>query len=734
VTYAVMIGGTSIGELDFAARAINMVLALGLVAGWALLLRDGGDRLDLAVAAALLLFLIACLASNFPRQSFDAAWLAAGYAAAFGVGRRVLEDISARRLTLIAMAVLSLVLSAMTAVRWVPDVATWMAINPGQMPPLDLQLSAAPWGHRHDLTLLLVMLLPAWLMVPRNAATAACAAGATALTVLIVIVDGSRTLWIAIAVSSAVVLAQRVWPKFVTLPKQRLLGIVGGLAVLLLAVLGAGVSDRVFNLRTLAARGELWTSAIAAWLSRPVTGEGPRSFPWLLQTTGYFDTNSWAPRHPDSALVQLLAGVGIVGALAVAILLLSIGSRMRQSRHASWALLAFIVSGVGANPTDFGFLVAAAIVWSALATPYVRLGHRDRGARSRPGWPLPASATVIALIPIAAGMASALTAEFSYRSAGQAITQGDLRTAEDELRTATTIDPRMALYHRSLGLVRWARVGPRAGLDELRTATAINSSYVLAFRMLAVAVWSAGERNQATAAIDSAVQLQRSDTNNMLLAAQFAAAENRHLDALNLVAETVQANPTLALAPGWKPYLRRVGLSNDDVIGLATQRWERNLPSPQPVTVQGVWLAALAGRPDLTDRAERQAPLPIGLAQSISLALNCEDDSAAIALVGSRAPRDIYYWIVRIRLAARHGIEDEDALSILRIMTGNDRSAIGEVDVLSENTAPGFGIDQWGYRRLPIDIGGLAGEVPSPGAGLTVWLESRSPDFCGRSR
>jgi O-antigen ligase len=732
LTYAVMIGGTSIGELDPAARVVNMVCALGLVAGWALVLRDGSDRLDLAVTAALLLFLIACLASKLPRQSFVAPLGVGGYAAAFGVGRRVLADAAARRLTLTAMAVLSLLLSLMTAARWLPEVAAWMAVAPGQIPPLDLSFSAAPWGHRHDLTLLLVMLLPAWLMIPRNGAVAACAAIATVLTGVVVIVDGSRTLWIAIAISSVVVLAHQVSPRLLALSKQRFWVVVAGVAILLVASLAAGVSDRVLNLRTLAARGELWTSAIDAWWSRPLTGEGPRSFPWLLQTTGYFDTNSWAPRHPDSALIQLLAAVGIVGALAVAILVLSIGARIWQSRQASWALVAFLITGVGANPTDFGFLVAAAIAWSALATPYGRLDQAERQMQARPRGPMPTWALVLALVPIAAGMAFALAAETSYQSAGRAIARGDLPTAEDQLRTATAIDSRMALYHRALGLVRWARYGPTGGLDELRTAVAINPSDDYAFRMLAVAEWSVGDRDAANAAIHSAVRLQRSDTNNMLLAAQFAAADARDDDALNLVAETVQANPTLALAPGWKTYLESTGLSGKDVIDLAARRWEQGLPSPQPVTVQGLWLTAMAGRSDLTERAERQAPLAPGLAHSAALALGCEDDAAAAALAAAPAPRDVYYWIVRIRLVAERGKEDEDALSVLKIMTGNDRPAASEVDALDENTAPGFGIDQWGYRRLPIDIGGLAWKVPSPGAGLTVWLNGRSPDSCRR--
>lgn len=725
LAYMVMIGGSAIGEVYPTVRALNMVLAIVLIAAWAIACRRGTDHLDVAVTVALVLFAVACVGSAFGRQSFDAAWLCTGYAAAFGLARRALVAPSTRQFVLVAMAAMSLVFSTMTALRWLPDVATWLAITGWQFPPLDFHFQTAPWGHRHDIALMVTMLLPAWLMLGRSRVVLFLTGIAAAFTTVVVFLDGSRTLWIAIIAASAVVLGRTVWPRVKRLPSRQLWTL-GALAVLLIiGAYFAGITERVLNFRTIAARGELWQAGIDAWLARPLTGEGPGSFPWVLQLTGYFDTNSWAPRHPDSAVIQLLAEVGMAGVLSASTVLISVTRRMWQSRLATWALLCFGISCIGANPTDFGFLVAIAVAWAALAAPFkLETGSASGGAavRSRHhranAW-----LTGLALLPIVAAMALASFAEFAYQAAGRAIANSDLAQAAESLRTATSLDPHMALYHRTLGFVHWARSGPGESLDELQKAVEANGSDDFAYRSLAVAAWASRDLARATNAIETAVWLQRSDTSNTLLAAEFYAAQRGPNGALDLVAETLQAHPTLALAPSWEGYITGLGLTSDQVVAAAFGRWENQMPSPQPVTVEGLWLTALDGRRDIVARAQQEAPFAPELAVAVSAALNCEDGRAAQALAQAPTTRENYYWLVRIELAARRGVQDDDAYTILRIMTGANRGNLDPVDVLSENTTPGFSLDGWGYRRGSILIGGLAGTLPSPGAGLTKWLD-----------
>jgi hypothetical protein len=494
----------------------------------------------------------------------------------------------------------------------------------------------------------------------------------------------------------------------------------------------AGVTERVLNLRTIAARGELWQAGIDAWLAHPLTGLGPGSFPWVLQLTNYFDTNSWAPRHPDSAVIQLLAEVGLVGVFGVAGVVISLIGRMWQSKLASWALLCFGICSVAANPTDFGFLVAIAIAWAAFATPFTeQTSRRQNSGRRRLQHGSVAWVTVIALLPITAAMVFAALAESAYQAAGSAVASSNLEEAEDSLRTATDLDPQMALYHRALGLVEWARSGPRESLNELQKAVEANGSDDFAFRSLASAERAAGDTAAATRAVESAVMLQRSDTNNTLLAGELYAADDRSDAALEIVAETVQANPTLVLAPNWRQFVAGLNLDHNQVVLTALERWANKMPSPQPVTVQGLWLTALAGRNDLAVRAEREAPFPAELAAAVKAALNCQNGKAEQAIATDPTPRESYYWLIRIRVARQMGFVDNDAYTILRILTGSQRGTVEPVDVLSENTTPGFSLDAWGYRRASILIRGLAGSLPSPGAGLANWLEGGSrPASC----
>ena len=95
--------------------------------------------------------------------------------------------------------------------------------------------------------------------------------------------------------------------------------------VVLAALSGVGeaLAEQFGNLANLGYRGAMWKSLTDVWISRPFSGFGPGSFPWILQTTGYFTTNTYAPRHPDSAVFQLLGETGLLGVGALACLFLA---------------------------------------------------------------------------------------------------------------------------------------------------------------------------------------------------------------------------------------------------------------------------------------------------------------------------------------------------------------------------------------------------------------------------
>ena len=145
---------------------------------------------------------------------------------------------------------------------------------------------------------------------------------------------------------------------------------IAGVALLASGV-GGSLLERLTNFESVGWRTAMWEALIDWWLAHPLAGGGPGSFPWLLQGTGYFDTSSFAPRHPDSAPIQLLAEAGLLGIAGLVVLLAAIAPALVRSRAAAptFALVAFATASLGSNPTDFAFMVIVAIAWVAYAIP-----------------------------------------------------------------------------------------------------------------------------------------------------------------------------------------------------------------------------------------------------------------------------------------------------------------------------------------------------------------------------
>ena len=409
LVYLVLLGGTPLGELTTGLKLINAVIAAAAIGYYAVHAPARADRLDMAVLAAVLLFAVAGVFSQHLRQSLDAVLAALAWACALFVARDQARRVAVREALPVVLMALSAIITITTVARWLPVVAAWWSATGILAPPLDLDYPAQPWGHWHFLALLAVMLYPAWWTGHPGIARRVAAVGIGLLVAAIVIVDGSRNVWLAALGATIVVVAVQASHR----PRlsRRIAGI-GALAaaavvtVLWLSGMAAAFLSRAADLSPLGMRAALWNSSVDAWLSDPVTGAGPGSFPWVLQPTGHFDTNSLAPRHPDSVLFQLLPEAGLLGVAAVVILAWAVIPRVLRSHHipAIWALAVFGFAGLGLNPSDFGFLIAVVIAWLALAAPHDP-GERAATARRRV-----ASVAIVAclgIIAVTQGMALA---------------------------------------------------------------------------------------------------------------------------------------------------------------------------------------------------------------------------------------------------------------------------------------------------------------------------------------
>lgn len=723
LAYFVILGEA--GQLDPhpVIRTVNAVAAGALILTYLVNAPAQADGVDRGVLLSLVLFAAAAVLAQFPRQAFDALLAALLFAAAFFVARTLLARDTGRLAFLWCLIGLSALFTFLTAARWLLLALEWWSLTGSSViPPLDLNLAAAPWGHRHDLTLLCVMLYPSWWVGRVGPRRAAGATVVGILLLLIVLVDGSRNLWIAIALASAALFIPLAVQHRPT-DRRRQVAVGAALLASVLVVAASGivgtVLERILTTGSIVARGAMWGPLLEAWLSKPVAGYGPGSFPWILQLTDYFDTNAYAPRHPDSVIFQLLPEAGLVGVAAVLIVGVTLLPPILsgRSKAALWALITFAAAGLAANPTDFGFLVAVAVGWAAFAIPR----EVERPVRTSVGRRPVTLASLACFALITVAWTATSVADVAYLSARSAIHDGRLDDALPRLELARRLDPGMALYARQLGTARLLVNDAPSAIRSLEVAARLNPSDDLAWRTLALAHAAFGHSGAAWAALERALETQRSDPTNLLLAAKWQMQEGRDDDATATLGEFVQAWPEIVAAPGWHELLPP-GVSTLDVIEVALDRWSQGLPTPQVRGLQEGLLSAMAGHIDAAEASAREWLGP-SLGPAYAAVMACQPQaSALLAEAAGNVRRTSLYWLLVVRQSRLDGEVDRRSERLLEIMTDAQSSsppAEATLNPLNENG--GFSADIWGYRREPITWPGYE-QLPDPGVGAARWL------------
>lgn len=715
--YFVLIGGSAVGELLPGPRALSSLIAGILVAVylWRAPLR--ADRVDVGVLLGVLVFAGAAVLSQFLRQSLDVILGVLAYAAAFFVARELLAEERWRAWFVNALIGLSLLLTLVTVARWLPQVTAQLSISEGVLPPLTLDLAAVPWGYRYDLALVIAVLYPAWWIGRPSPLRRVAAAVVGVLVMFVVLITGSRTVWVAVTISSAVMVGPMLQPTWHGASKLRL-PIIAAVAVLGFVVLASGVGgaivQRGLNVESLGLRTAMWGPLIDAWTTRPVAGFGPGSFPWLLQLTDYFDTNSLAPRHPDNAIIQLLAEGGLLGVLALLIVVVSVLPPILRGRSAAarWAIVAFMVACLGGNPSDFAFVLVIVIGWAAYAVPHeARMDQAPSVAR-----PPIRIATVAAFGIMAAASVVVNVAAFSYEQARADVVAGRLSDARGALDAAVALDPGMALYVRQRGALAYITDDSDAAAADLERATALSPADDLAWRSLALAYLADGRDEEGQAALSRAVGLQRSDATNLLLSARVQGQQANTVEATNLLAEAVQSWPAIVGAPGWLELLPP-SVTTEDVVDAAVARWEAGEPTPELASDQGLWLVAMADRPDLEDRAIAEAAIGPVLGEATIAVTRCDPAAWDVLNRASDSDRrNPLYEVLRQR--ARSLTSQSDERTDTGGTSGED-SAGTTLNPLDENGI--FSADAWGYRRLPITWPASGEGLPSLMEGQTSW-------------
>lgn len=683
---------------------------------------QANDPLDRALLAALALFAIACVFSQYPRQSFDSATGALAFVSATYVVRRELAHGRSRVVFVGALMAASVVITLTTLARWAPVVAEWLFLTGWTTPPpLNLPLNAQPWGHRHDVVLLAVVLAPSWWVGRPGPMRRLIGAVVVTLVALLVVIDGSRNTWLAVGVASVLLVALRRHHRIrVVQAAGAHWRIAAGLAAIGSVVLVASgvlstIAERAMALTPLASRGAMWVELTSLWQANSIAGLGPGSFPWLLQLTEHFDVSTWAPRHPDSLLFHVLPEAGIlgIGAVLSAAIALMVAVARASSRPASWALVVVMVAGIGANPANFAFLLVPSIVWLGMAAPRTDEPSPER----RPVLRIPVLSTVAVLF---AAQVATLAALAQYEEARASVANGETGRAISSLRSATSLDPTMGLYWRQLGTAYLTSGELEQSWTAAKRAVHINPSDDLAWRILAVVELRRNALDSAAEAAARAVDLQAADVTNLLLATEVAIQRGDSEGARDFLADVVQGWPHIVFSDGWTRMVARGGLLPSEVVQGAVIQADGGEPSPtgpQPL------LGVLADRSDIVAGALSGSGLPNELRSALQASYQCDATGPLLGHASGAAQRSPVYWALIIRDQSRAGASSEREHRVYRLMTGIDlRSEPPTLNALHENAGLGS-IDRWGYRREPIYWSSDASlDLPSPAFAAARWI------------
>jgi O-antigen ligase/tetratricopeptide (TPR) repeat protein len=708
LAYLTLIGGTPSGDVSGWVRPLNGALALALILVWARGLTRDHDWIDRTILVGVLIFLVASAGSLFPRQSFDAALQVLALAAGLWVGRRHLARRLRRPNIEMGLGWLAVGVSALVVVMWTLTFGQWAVVSGwSTFPPLNLPLPTGTFGHQHDVAILVCMLVPAvWSRGFRDR-WPAMAWIASILTAIIIVLDGSRNVQVAVLLAFGLFAVGRGRPRRIRWKDQRwrIAALAAVLGILVLAA--PPLLSRLANLTTAGSRFGLWADSLAVWLQHPVTGIGPGAFPFAFLLGDHFARSPFDPRHPDNALIQLVVEAGLLGLIAMATVVGSILSgavrTWRREPRATWAVAVFAFACIGANPSDFVFLLAPAIIWVAILTPPGRLPRPE----SRVTPPLrPASLLrygLIAIITVA--VASTSGAAILYEVARGAYARDDAPGAITALQAATALDPSQSIYWREKASVELAdgNLG-LAEADYLR-AISIEPYGRVALRGLALTLAGRGSIEAAWPAAELAGRRNVWSTQDQIVLAVVAARMGDVEASNDALTRALVSEPELAAATWESTVLDIFDLRS--AVHWAAASGAKGGVGPMIIALLVPGTDVAAARGDLPDELRGTADALIALSE-------CDVESARnIILEAESAEReDRSYWLTRALVASaldRGTVGDAD----LAMMYMHQRAV---ANVAGESLLGEHG-DRWRYRREAIGPITPATAMPSRPAG-----------------
>jgi Flp pilus assembly protein TadD len=460
--------GTGLPAFDPGIRLAAQVLYMVPLAVWATFrLRGPRELVDWAILAGLLLAIVVAIFSLDQTGSLEAFGLSISFALLFWLMREVSARPRLRAAVAFGVASAITLWLLIAASTWLGQKIQWISLGAG-IPDLESG-PIAGWSSANTFPILALVGVPFLLDTPPGLARRVLVLLYGGSSLVVIPLSVGRAAYLGILVALVAYELLRGAPLFrwliSALRRRRLLVAASAGAVLLViagAVLEAGRGWGLV-LAVMTSRWRLWEQAASIFVSRPLTGGGPSTFPWLRleNAPDYADRVSVYLAH--DVLMQTLADGGL---LLVAALGLVVGSYAwtvrRKAQLDRWRQIGLaVLAGFGAaslldDMSTFNAVTAIVVTLAAWV-----LGPRRSAPPGRGQWVLPITAALLAAISLPA-IISIDVARVSAAGARQAALAGNWTAAVGGFRTAIESHPVDSGYRLGLGLAL-ARVGDRAG-------------------------------------------------------------------------------------------------------------------------------------------------------------------------------------------------------------------------------------------------------------------------------
>jgi O-antigen ligase/tetratricopeptide (TPR) repeat protein len=387
----------------------------------------------------------------------------------------------------------------------------WIVAGGPGLPPLRLPGEGTPFG---SVAVPPFVIWPAWALAGLIEAPAwrrGIRAGLVAVGVPLTILSGSRSAWLAIALTLAVVGGPWLW-RHRHILRSRLRPTPGGIAVAIATLLAVAtvlalVIPRIGAVTSLVYRVSLWRDTLIAWSTDPLLGIGPGFMPIARQAAAPAGTFPVRQPHSHNLVLGVLGDAGILGLAAAVALVLVLAwfagpwrARSRVGWQAGVVLLGIGIAGLFEDITfepNVNLLVIGLIAVVLLDAGEVRWTRLPVAGWRRTGAAIVAGVSGVVLT---AAMVTADAGAIAYRGGTDAAADERWSDAATWLARSVAIDPWHPAGWKARAVAADAADEASAATESARRATAMNPGDAASWTNLGLLCARAGDSDCAETA------------------------------------------------------------------------------------------------------------------------------------------------------------------------------------------------------------------------------------------